>query len=96
MPKACVVGYASRPKLEVGTVDVDFATRAEKAYCWGTRQEAQTACKELEHLVEIKIPLVNGRTHICRGFQVEEWKPGKFAVFCEIPFSIGLSGESRI
>jgi hypothetical protein len=96
MPKAYVVGYASRPKLEVGTVDVDFATCAEKAYCWGIKQEAQTACKELEQLVAIKIHLVNGRTHICKGFQVEEWKPGKFAVFCEIPFSIVVSGEPRI
>ncbi len=95
MPRAYVVGYASRPKLEVGTVDVDFTTCAEKAYSWETKQEAQTACEELGHLVAIKIPLVNGRTHICEGFQIEEWEPGKFAVFCEIPFSIALSGESR-
>jgi len=97
VPKAYVVDYKSRPKLEAWTVDVDFAACPEKACCWGTKQEAQTACEELEYLgVEIKIPSVKDRTHICRGFQVEEWELGKFAIFCEIPFTLGMSRESTV
>jgi hypothetical protein len=80
MLKAYVVRYKSREKLEVGTVDVDFATCP---YDWETRQAAENACSELESLSCIKIE-INGRSHVCGGFRVEEWEDGKFAVFCEI------------
>lgn len=94
MPKAYVVRYKSREKLEVGTVDVDFAACP---YDWESRQAAENVCKDLESLccIKIEIPSANGRTHVCKGFRVEEWESGRFAVFCEIPFTFGKTrGES--
>lgn len=88
MPKAYVIGYESRPKHEVGTVDVDFAARPEKAHDWGTKEEAQSQCKLLESFqIKMGIPLTKGRFHVCKGFQVDEWESGKFVVFCEVPFT---------
>jgi hypothetical protein len=81
MPKAYVVRYKSRERLEGGTVDVDFAT---SPHDWETRQAAENVCRDLESLCCIKIE-INGRTHVCKDFRVEEWESGRFAVFCEIP-----------
>jgi hypothetical protein len=91
MPKAYVLGYESRPKLEIGTVDVEFRSGPEDAHVWGTREEAENTCKELRsiHPIKIEIPLTKGVLHICEAFQVEEWGTGKFVIFCEIPFTLG-------
>ena len=91
MPKAYVLGYESRPGLEIGTVDVEFRTRPGDAYSWGTREKAEDTCEELRslHPIRIEIPSTKGILHICKDFQVKEWEPGKFVIFCEIPFTIG-------
>jgi hypothetical protein len=98
MPKAYVLGYESRPKLEVGTVDVEFRSRPEDAHSWEAREEAEEFCKELQscHPIKIEIPSTNGILHVCKDFQVEEWESGKFVIFCEIPFTLGQFAVSKM
>lgn len=86
MPKAYVIGYRSRSwPDEAGKVDVDFAARLEKAYCWETRNIAEMECATLDRFC-VEVVSKAGRKHTCTGFKVDEWASGKFVIFCEIPF----------
>jgi hypothetical protein len=80
MEKGYVGRYGPREKLEGGIVDIDFS-RAQLD--WGTREAAETACRDLASLHNVKIEK-DGESHPCGNFRVEEWKPGKFAVCCDV------------
>lgn len=64
--------------------DVWFGTK-EDGMTWKTREEAERACGWFENRA-IKLRLVDGGTHICKGFKVEERKPGQFVIYCDAPF----------
>jgi hypothetical protein len=82
-------GYVSRQEFRQNdsrkTLDVWFTSNPEAAWNWGTREEAQAACKYYEDL-EVTINSALGGTHICSGFKSQARKPGEFIVFCDAPF----------
>jgi hypothetical protein len=50
---------------------------------WGTREAAETACRDLSAVSNIRTEM-HGRTYLCQRFRVEEWEAGKFAVACDV------------
>lgn len=85
--KCYVSGYASRKTSgEESKVDVDFVHRLEKAFPWGTRQDAENECKILDGL-RVTIDTPQGGKHTLEGFKVEERGPEEFVVFCVGPFT---------
>ncbi len=58
-----------------------FCSQPNDAAYWPSRQNAEVECIELNRGVTIP----SGGTHVCRNFQVEEFAPDKFLIYCEAP-----------
>jgi hypothetical protein len=98
--KAYITGWEELGKLEeerqnvdVGSypILVEFHPDLERAASFYTREEAEEKCLTLGRF-SVKIRSVEGETHICKGFKVEERAPGEFVVFCEAPFVFDVGG----
>jgi hypothetical protein len=82
-------GYVSRetPRAEPEQhlMDYDFTSNPASALFWDSKEEAEVACKIFNDRA-ILIPSSRGGKHRCADFQVEQFEPGKFVVFCDAPF----------
>lgn len=72
----------------------------ENALLWDTREKAARFCVALNE-ANIEVPLVNGGTHLCNNFQVEELPPHRVLVRCQVPSPIKASdtvtrGQNKI
>jgi len=56
-----------------------FCSQAKDAAFWPNRPNAELKCIDLNRGVTIPA----GGTHVCTNFQVEEFAPDKFLIYCE-------------
>jgi hypothetical protein len=84
-------GYLRTVKDDISKpyrTEFTFTSTPESAAYYESREEAETECKILE-IGPITIPLNEGGSYLLHGFKVEEFKPDRFAVYCEGPFIVG-------
>jgi hypothetical protein len=86
-------GYLQTVKNDIGKsyrTDVTFTTFPKNAVYYESREEAEQACKLLNGY-RLIIASNEGGSYLLHGFNVEELRPGKYAVCCEGPF---IGGET--
>jgi hypothetical protein len=84
MLRAYINRWKEREKPEESCIDYWFASDAEKACGWDTREEAERNCAIFNgHRISVR--LARGGTHVCSDFKVEQRALNEFVVFCEVP-----------
>jgi hypothetical protein len=89
MLKGYVIAWRQRdvPQATYSMIDMSFDHRPEKGHRWKTQSHAEQDCT-LFNALGIRIPTMQGESHMCTGFTVEENVAGEFVVFCEAPFTL--------
>jgi hypothetical protein len=64
--------------------NVTFDSHPENAMYWGSPEEADIKCQELNR--GVKIPSAEGGFCYLNDFKIEETGPGRFSIYCEGPF----------
>jgi len=92
--KGYIVRWKSRKEDDHRTIDYWFSESFENAAAWFTQELAEI---DVLHFNQgITIPSALGGSYVLREFQIEEYEPGKFVVWCEGPFIVSKPGTRML
>lgn len=96
MVKAYVHSTKYRPEpAERFIRDVWFTPNRENAMYYETRQTAESDAVIIFERGNFQIDTLQGLKHTLSNFRVEERGPKEFVIFCEGPFLIKASTDSK-
>ena len=79
------IGAIKPRELPSDITDYSFTDDPASAAYWDSKEQAEIDCM-IWNRNGIKIPSAQGGDYICKDFKSEEYRPGRFVVFCEAPF----------
>jgi hypothetical protein len=85
MAKGYIINFVKAGTQDSPRNDIVFGSRPEDAWYWDSAERAEIDCLDLKR-GGVKIQSMQGRIHLIYDFEVEETSPGKFSVFCDLPF----------